>query len=69
MAILGVVPAGGNFAIDVQKAKEANKDTAFLEKVYGMSVDNKTRQRNPKQYRALIDNLAIENGVENLYRS
>jgi len=67
MAILGLVPAGGNFAIDVQRAKEANKDTAFLEKVYGMSVDNKTRQRNPKQYRALIDNLAIENGVENLY--
>ena len=32
-----------------------------------MSTDNKTRRRNPKQYRALIDNLAVENGVENLY--
>ena len=67
MAILGVVPAGGNFVLDAQRAKQANKDTAFLEKVYGMSIDDKTRKRNPKQYRALIDNYAVENGVENLY--
>ena len=67
MSILGLVPAGGNFVIDARRAQQANKDTAFLEKVYGMSVEDKTRKRNPKQYRALINNLAVENGVENLY--
>tara|TARA_B100002019_G_scaffold120941_1_gene103882 strand:- start:3732 stop:12302 length:8571 start_codon:yes stop_codon:yes gene_type:complete len=67
MSILGLVPAGGNFVIDARRAQQANKDTAFLEKVYGMSVEDKTRKRNPKQYRSLINNLAVENGVENLY--
>ena len=68
----GMIPlagfsAGPTFFTDRIKAKEATKDTAFIDSLANLSANDKTKIRNPNKFQNYIQDVADGKDVPNIF--
>ena len=68
----GMIPlagfsAGPTFFTDRVKAREATKDSAFIESLANLSVNDKTKIRNPNKFQNYIQDVADGKDVPNIF--
>lgn len=64
--LVGAGPAG-NFAVDVRRARKANRDQKTIEALGESAKASKVRERLPKKYKEYVNKIMENGSVENIY--